>query len=195
MRIGVFGGTFDPPHNGHLAVAEACLRELALDEILFLPTNQNPLKKRDRSTPAKVRLQMLRRILKDKGRMAISDMDITRGGKSYAVDTMEELQVARPADYWFIMGTDAARMLPQWKNPERLLRLCRIAIVTRPTVAESEILIRMPAEWKSHIDVVRMPAVDVSSSLIRDRFAAGREVSLLLPRSVEEFVRENKLYV
>jgi nicotinate-nucleotide adenylyltransferase len=194
MKIGILGGTFDPPHNGHLAVAEACLKELELDEIMFLPANQNPIKPANSTTAAKARLQMVRRLIEGQDRMSVSDMEITRGGKSYAVDSLEELQVAQPAEYWFIVGTDAAKSLPKWKNPNRLVKLCRIAIVTRPTTTESEILVRLPTLWKSDIDFVRMTPVDISSTLIRDNIAKGRDISRLTPKAVEDYVRENKLY-
>src|ERR1700722_59500 len=107
MRIGVLGGTFDPPHLGHLALARAALRQLELDEVLFLPANRNPLKTGKGGTPAKHRLAMIDLMLKNEPTMAYSDMEITRGGPSYAVDTLNELHAVRPAEYWFLMGADS----------------------------------------------------------------------------------------
>jgi len=194
MKIGVLGGTFDPPHNGHIAIADACLAQLSLDEIIFLPSNLNPLKFREIVTPAPIRVRMLQKLLAGHPNFAISDMDVTRGGKSYAVDSLAELHMVRPADYWFVMGTDAVKLLPQWKSPARLLKLCRVAMVTRPPLNENEILARLPHDFAPHIDPVHIPPIDISSTMIRDRIHEKRDVSALVPAAVMSFIRENKLY-
>ncbi len=194
MRRGVLGGTFDPPHLGHLAVAGACLKELQLDEVLFLPANRNPLKEREVISPAKVRMEMVRRAIGGHDKFALSDMDVTRGGNSYAVDTLTELQMVDPGEYWFILGSDAVRNLPQWKAPARLLKLSRIAVVSRPSFAESLVLRRLPPEIRSGIDLVPMEPVDVSATQVRERVKEGRDVSSMVPQTVLNYIRENRLY-
>src|SRR3954471_14443433 len=106
MRIGILGGTFDPPHSAHLALAHKALDELRLDEVMFLPVNRNPLKK-IKMSPAKDRLEMVKLAIRDEPNFSVSDIEIARGGPSYAIDTMNELTYARPAEYWFILGSDA----------------------------------------------------------------------------------------
>ena len=195
MRIGILGGTFDPPHKGHLAVAETCLRELNLDEVLFLPASRNPLKDKEETSPNRARLEMVKLAIAGHAGFALSDMDITRGGRSYAVDTLSELHMVRQADYWFILGADAAKLLPQWKQPERLVRLCRIALVARPALqGEPDILRKFPPFLAQAVDVVRMEPVDISATTIRERIEEKRDVSSMVPAPVLDYIRANRLY-
>ena len=194
MRVGILGGSFDPPHTGHLALASAAQEQLELDEVLFLPANQNPLKTRRANASSKHRLAMIQRLVAGKPGLAVSDMEITRGGVSYTVDTIGELLMVQPADYWFLMGADALRALPDWKNPQRLLRLCRLGVAVRPPMTEIDVLGRVPADYKDRVDLVRMPPMDVSSTGIRERLARGQNVSPWLSPEVSRYIQENRLY-
>lgn len=194
MRIGVLGGSFDPPHTGHLALAKAAREHLQLDEVLFLPANQNPLKTRRSYANAKQRLAMVQRLVQGQPGLAVSDMEITRGGVSYTVDTIGELLMVQPADYWFLMGADALKALPQWKSPARLLRLCRLGVAVRPPVTESDVLARVPPDFRAKVDVVKMTPLDVSSTEIRARLAKGQNVSPWLAPEVLRYIGENGLY-
>lgn len=194
MKIGVFGGTFDPPHLGHLSLARACMAQLELDEILFLPANRNPLKARKVVTPAEDRFAMVARLIEQEPNMAVSDMEITRGGVSYTVDTLGELQMVRPAEYWFLMGADALKALPNWKNPHRLLRLCRVGVVVRPPLTDADVLMKLPEEFKDKVDLVHMDPVDVSSTDLRDRLGRSQNVSPWVPGGVQRYIQDKKLY-
>ncbi|HWD41022.1 MAG TPA: nicotinate-nucleotide adenylyltransferase [Fimbriimonas sp.] len=194
MKIGILGGTFDPPHDGHLAIARAAIEQLELDEVIFLPANQNPLKNRGHQTPAKARMEMVRRLVENEPNVAMSDIEITRGGKSYAVDTLSELQMAQPAEYWFLMGADTVKELTLWKAPQRLVKLCRLGVVSRPPHTDADVIKRLPPELAAAIDIIKMPTMPVSSTEIRDRLAQKRDVSALLPGRVLTYIRENKLY-
>jgi len=194
MRIGIFGGTFDPPHNGHLALAEAAKEALQLDEIIFMPAFQNPLKTGGRTTPAKHRLEMVKRLVAGKPGMAVSDLEVSRRGPSYAVDTLTELQHVSPGDYWFILGADALKTLPEWKQPQRLIKLCRIAVAVRLPQDPQEIVGRYPAEFRDAIDVVEMKPIDLSASDLRDKLARGQSISLWVPKPVIQYIEEHKLY-
>ena len=110
MKTGVLGGTFDPPHYGHLELAKAAKAQLGLDEVMFVPANRNPLKTR-KTASAKHRLRMVELEIEDEEGLSVSDIEITRGGPSYAVDTLEELKMVRPGEYWFIVGADALETL------------------------------------------------------------------------------------
>jgi len=194
MRIGILGGTFDPPHKGHLALAKAAVEALHLDEVIFLPANRNPLKSRKVQTPAKHRLGMISQLIKHEENMSYSDMEITRGGSSYTVDTLGELHMVRPAEYWFLMGADSLRGIDDWKNPIRLMKLCRLAVAVRPPLIVADVLVKLPEEYKGKVDIIQMPAMDVSSTQIRDRIQRGQNVSPWITPEVLQYIHTHKLY-
>lgn len=193
MRIGILGGTFDPPHIAHLALAHAAIEQLDLEEVIFMPVAKNPLKHKAMASP-KQRLAMTSLLIEGEPKLAVSDLEISRGGQSYAVDTLEELQAAQPAEYWFIVGADALKDLAQWKNPERLLRLCRIAAALRPPFSETQMVARIPEEFRDRVDFVTMPPMEVASFDIRDRLAREKPVKPMIPDSVLDYIRQNNLY-
>jgi nicotinate-nucleotide adenylyltransferase len=194
MRIGVFGGTFDPPHFGHMALAEATQTALELDEVVWMPAFQNPLKQKGGSSPAKARLEMVRLAVANRPSMAVSDAEISRRGPSYAVDTISELQYLQPADYWFIVGADSLKTIGKWKQPERLLKLCRIAAAVRPPVNATEALLLLHPDLRPSIDLVEMKPLDVSATEIRDNVSNGRPIDRWVDKSVIRYIQENKLY-
>ena len=195
MRIGLFGGTFDPPHLGHLRLAQAALEALELDEVVFLPAARNPLKTARPSSAPQHRLAMVRALLEDQPKMSVSDIEITRGGKSYTIDTVDEFVFARQADYWFLMGADALVNLPQWKSPERLVRQCRLAVVVRPPMIRFDIEAKLPEFAKGRTDIIEMPPQDISSTDLRDRIVRGGATAPWLDPKVLRYIREHKLYV
>ncbi len=194
MRIGILGGTFDPPHNGHLQLAKAALSELQLDEVIFLPANRNPLKTGRIQASSKHRLGMVERLIKSEPQMSYSDMEITRGGSSFTVDTIGELQMVRPAEYWFLMGADTLRNIGEWKNPIRLMKLCRLGVAVRPPILVDDVLAKVPEEFKGKVDIIEMPPTDISSTHIRDRVFQGQNVSSWTPKEVLQYIQANKLY-
>ena len=171
MKIGVLGGTFDPPHIGHVAIAKAAMASFGLDEVLFMPASRNPLKKAPKGTPARHRLEMVKLLIQDEEKMAVSDLEVTRGGVSYSVDTMAELQMVQPAEYWFLLGSDALLNIATWKQPERLVRLCKLGLVARGTRVMEDVLLRVPPSLKDHVAVIEVPLIDVSSSDLRNKMA------------------------
>ena len=195
MRIGIFGGTFDPPHNGHLALARACIKGLALDELLFVPAAQNPLKSSSPRASADDRLTMLGLLVAGEPSMGVVDLEIQKGGPSYSVDTVGDLQMVQPADYWFLMGADALKGLGEWKNPQKLLRLCRLGVVLRPSQADADVVSRFDEAYRSRIDLVRMPPVDVSSTEIRNRLDRGQTITPYVPQAVLAYIEEKELYL
>jgi len=194
MKIGILGGTFDPPHAGHMSLARAAKSALELDEIIWMPANNNPLKQKGKSSPAKHRLEMVRLFVESEAGMAVSDIEITRGGQSYAVDTMSELQYLRPADYWFVVGADSLRTIVKWKQPERLLRLCRLAAAVRPPVNATEALLLVPPQLRQAIDLVEMNPLDVSATEIRSLVGRGQSIERWVAKPVIKYIQENKLY-
>lgn len=195
MRIGILGGTFDPPHNGHLGFAEAALETLQLDEVLFIPANRNPLKTERRQASAKDRLAMVQLMAEGKPNMAVSDIEIARGGPSYAVETLDELQFVRPAEYWFLVGADAVKHLESWKNPERLVRLCRLGVALRTPETQEDVLSRLKPGFADKIDFIPMKPIDVSSTEVRLRLGRKQSVTPWLDPAVLNYIHDHKLYV
>lgn len=193
MKVGVFGGTFDPPHNGHLALAQSAIDHLKLDEVIFVPNSKNPLKV-GATASGQQRIELLKRLIQDVPRMGVCDLEIQRGGRSFSVDTLAELTYAQAAEYWFLMGFDALIELENWKQPQRLLRMCRLGVTLRPPHTEVDILARAPEFAKSLIDFVPMDPLEVSSTEIRERIAMKRSIAKFMPPAEVGYIQENKLY-
>jgi len=194
MKIGVFGGTFDPPHLGHLMIAEAAVKALGLDEVVFVPANRNPLKHGRSLASGKHRLEMTRLLVEGEGPYVVSDIDLTRGGPTYSVDTLSELQTAYPGDYWFIVGSDALLTLPGWRHTERLIKLCRIACILRAPHRQEDALRPLPESIRHVVDFVEMPSTPISSTAIRESLEdKGQAYSWLKP-SVLKYIEDQGLY-
>ena len=194
MKIGILGGTFDPPHFGHLKLAQAAIEQLGLDEVILLPANNNPFKRDRRATKAQQRAEMTQLLQKKDPKLSFSDMEITRGGVSYTVDTLGELQMVHPGEYWFIMGADAVKGFEEWKNPQRILRLCRLAVALRPPMTKDDLEGHIPEDFREKIDMIEMAPTDESSSVIRDRVQRGLPVQSMTTPEITDYIRNNKLY-
>lgn len=193
MRIGILGGSFDPPHEGHIALAQAAREQLELDEVVLVPAFRNPLKTR-RSADARHRLRMTELAAEGEPGLSVSNIEISRGGRSYAVETVEELQYANPGDYWFILGSDALKGIMSWKDPARLVRHARLAVVERRGDALDSVLASLPMEIVAQADRITMPPKAVSSTQVRDDLRRGASVELWLKPEVSEYIKENDLY-
>jgi len=186
MRLGLFGGSFNPIHHGHLIAATRAAEAVKLDRILFIPTAVSPLKNGRELAPTPARWSMLRLALKGNASFEACDLEIRRGGVSYTVDTLRELKRRTAARLYWILGADAARLLPRWRSIDEVRRLASFVFVTRPGD-------RLPPKMpKDH--VVKAPLLEISSSEIRDRVRQGLSVRYLLPDSVEKYVRRKGLY-
>jgi nicotinate-nucleotide adenylyltransferase len=198
MKIGVLGGTFDPVHLGHLKAAEAVAAYLGLDETLFMPAGQPWVKAGTRITPAAHRVAMLRLALEDNPLFRLSTMEIDRLGPTYTVDTITELkgQLDTAAELYFIMGWDNLAQLPRWREPSRLITLCRIVAVRRvdfpePDLAKLEIAIPGLA---ARVILLHEPRIDVNASKIRQRLAGGETITGMVPETVGEYIAAHGLY-
>jgi nicotinate-nucleotide adenylyltransferase len=194
LKTGLLGGTFDPPHDGHTALAQAARRGLGLDEVLLVPAFQNPLKEARPKASARDRLRMCSLAVADEEGLAVCDVEIVRRGFSYTVDTLDDLANVRPAEYWLILGVDALRGFPRWKQPAKILRLCRLAVAAREGESVDEAIRGWDPDWRARVDTVPMPNVPVSSSKIRDELARGRDFDLPLSPGVLAYIRENGIY-
>jgi nicotinate-nucleotide adenylyltransferase len=193
MKYGLLGGTFDPPHIGHLHIARAAQEQLGLDEVIWIPANRNPMKYMKRTDP-RMRLEMCKLAIEGEEHMAVSDVETTRGGDSYLVETLEELKAVMPGDYWFILGLDALAGFDQWKEPERILQLCRLAVFARPGTDLETTLARLGPGLSGHIDLVETAPKSVSSSNIRDMAVRREDFTHLVAPKVHDYILRNGLY-
>ena len=194
--LGILGGTFNPPHVAHLVCARAALEQLGLDRVALLPVAAPPHKPLPDDPGPEVRLELCRRAAAGDEGLEVSDIEVRRGGASYTVATLEELHAKRPEDeLTFIAGGDMAASLPEWREPERVLELARFAVAEREG-AEREEIERLTAGLRGHERIVffDMPRLDVSSSDVRARVAAGRPIDDLVPPAVAAYIDEHQLY-
>jgi len=197
-RVGVLGGTFDPPHIGHLWLATLAADELGLDRVLFVPAAHPPHKRRRRVTAAAHRLLMTRLAIATNPRFELSGIEMERPGPSYTVDTMEELQrvYGGSASMFLVMAVDSLTQIDSWREPERILAMAEWAVGPRPGSAAPS------ADWlherfgasASRIHLLDGPGLAVSATQIRERVAAGRAIRYLVPRAVEELILDQRLY-
>lgn len=197
-RIGILGGTFDPIHYGHLAIADAAWDALTLERVILIPAGR-PWLKADRSvTDAAHRLAMARLAVGGRRRFEVSSIETDRPGPTYTVDTLAELrrELGDDATLHLILGMDSVRELRRWRQPERLFDLCHIAAVSRPgarDVSPDEFAREFPASV-GRLSVVRGPMLDISATDIRRRTAEGASIAELVPPAVERYIVENGLY-
>lgn len=190
MKIGLFGGTFDPVHLGHLLVARAALEELGLTRLFFIPAAQSPFKAGAPPAPAPLRLQMLRLALAGETACEIDDFEIKRGGMSYTVATLRHYAQMFPgAELFYLIGSDQAALLPEWREPGELARLAEFIVVPRPGEAPAAV----PGPFRGR--ALRGFPVAISSSEIRSRVKAGLPIRHLTPDPVAEAIGNNHLYL
>ena len=198
QRTGILGGSFNPPHNGHLAMADAALDRAHLDRVLFIPAATPPHKLNLRDmAPAPDRLAMLRAALSDRPRCAIWEGELHRGGVSYTIDTVRSLRTEFPADSLvLIIGGDTLRELHTWREIDRLLELVEVATLVRPGVPAEAMRPALPALWQDRLLAGVVPAepVDASSTEIRRRVAVGEAIASLVPAAVDAYIRNHGLY-
>lgn len=195
MRMGLFGGTFDPIHNGHLLVAEKVLSLLNLSRVLFIPTGKSPHKKDHDMASKNHRRNMLALALKDHPFFALCDIEIKSPEVSYTVDTISALKKLYPEDeFFFIIGTDAFSRLSEWKEPERLLALCHFCVVPRIGTPFSRLPTLPALQGKMQVTCLAMPKIRVSASEIRKRIREEKNVDVLLPKTVISYIMKAGVY-
>lgn len=198
MRVGVFGGTFDPIHLGHLAVARSIHSTLHLDKVVFVPAGQPWLKAGTPVSPVKDRVEMVRLAIARRKAFQLSTIEADRPGPSYSVDTMEILlkQSGRGSALFFLLGSDALMDIRKWKEPQRLIQLCRLVAFARPGfgLPTTEALEAAVPGISQRVGFVEVPQVDIRATDIRRRIAEGRSIQRLVPRAVERYILEYGLY-
>jgi nicotinate-nucleotide adenylyltransferase len=206
MRLGIYGGTFDPVHYGHLLLAESCREQRALDAVWFLPAAVPPHKRQRELAPAEQRVEMLELAIAGHSAFSVCRLEVDRGGVCYTVDTLAELKQHDPnRELFFLMGADSLRDLPTWKEPARLCELAQLVIVQRSLVGGDpdasqidlsalEGILSAKARERIQANLVNMPRIDLSSSDIRASVAAGRSIRYQTPRAAEKYIETHGLY-
>lgn len=200
MRLGLFGGTFDPVHYGHLLLAEYCREQCRLDEVWFLPAATPPHKQTRQLAPAAARIDMLALAIGGHESFSVRTIEIERGGVSYTVDTLAELRAGdKERELFFLMGADSLIDLPTWREPARICELAIPVVVRRPGASPPDFSLLAAlvsrgrlAEIEAH--TVEMPPIGLSSSEIRRRVATGRSIRYQTPRAVEKYIEAQGLY-
>ncbi|NJM05076.1 nicotinate (nicotinamide) nucleotide adenylyltransferase [Candidatus Gracilibacteria bacterium] len=198
QRIGVYGGSFDPIHFGHLAIVEEARWALDLDEVLVVPAAQQPLKSSKVGASATQRLAMVQLACANNSRLRPSDIELRRPPPSYTVDTLAELRGSLPTttELYFILGADALRDLKRWREPQRIVGLARIAVLARPgvTLDLAALETELPGLYKK-LTQIDGPLLDISSTILRTRIAAGQPIRYQTPDAVCAYIAEQQLYV
>ena len=204
MRIGVFGGSFDPVHLGHLIAAECCREQARLDRVIFMPAAVPPHKQDRRLTPADDRVQMLRLAVGGHEAFTISTREIDRGGVSFTVDTLAQLRETHPAEELFLLlGPDAIVEFPTWREPARILQLAQPLVMVREVLddtntfaSDAQLAGLMGREQLAAVlaAAVRLPAIGIRASDLRTAVAACRSIRFRTPRAVEAFITAHGLY-
>jgi nicotinate-nucleotide adenylyltransferase len=213
MRIGLFGGTFDPIHWGHLRSAEEVREAFSLDRVIFIPASIPPHKKRRPTTSAEDRLQMVRLAIAGNPRFALSTVELSRPGKSYSIDTIRTFtkkQSVKDALY-FLLGLDAFREIGSWKDVEEIFPLCHFIVTSRPGSGDTLSLKTIPVAVRGgfcydshkeiyrhkggkHLYFIKLTDLGISASEIRKRLAKGKSIRYLVPPKVESYIEKKSLY-
>jgi nicotinate-nucleotide adenylyltransferase len=195
VRLGLLGGTFNPPHIGHLVCALQGLFELELDRVLLVPVNEPPHKGVEADPGVEHRVELCRRAVQGEERIEVSLIEAEIPGPSYTVDTLRRLHERCPGDdLTFIVGGDMALSLPAWREPEAILELALLGVAEREGVRRTDIAERLSALGADRVRFFDMPRLDISSSLIRRMVAAGRPIRYLVPDGVAAYIEEAGLY-
>lgn len=201
-RVGVFGGTFDPPHLGHLAAAEWARDQLELDRVVFVPAGTPPHKRDHSRSGAAARLAMTRLAVRGQAGFAVSDLEIRRRGPSFTVDTLRALAARDPRARWFlILGEDNLAEFDSWREPETILELATVVVALRPRALSNARVARHRVSGALRgrsrtgaVVTLDNPGIDLSSSAIRARARRGRSIRYLVPAAVDRYITRTKLY-
>ena len=196
MRIGVFGGSFDPIHYGHLRMAVEAQEQARLDRVIFVPNQVSPFKVGQTETPGEIRAEMVRWAIVDNPRFVLSRVEVERPGPSFTVDTLRAIQqeVGAEHELFLLVGSDTLQGFPGWRDPEAILQMARFLVVVRPGASWEDALAALPPAWHERIGWVEMPLTGVSSTDIRERCQTRKSVNYLVPPVVVQCIFQHNLY-
>ncbi len=192
-KIGLFGGTFDPIHTGHLIVGELIRDSLRLDRIIFIPAKKHPFKDNKLIADQTHRLKMIQLAIRDNSYLATSDIELRSEQVSYTVNTIQAIKQGYPADkveIYFLMGMDNLNQLHLWREPGTLIKICKIVVFSRPGFEPAQ----GARKFLPHIQIIQIPLLEISSTQIRNRIKHGQTIRYLVPPAVESYILKNRLY-
>lgn len=194
MNICLFGGTFDPPHIGHLIIAESILSDLDIDKIIFIPSSIPPHKPLHSYSSASSRVEMLQISIKGTPAFQISDIELNRPGASYSVDTIKQIKSQMSLskeELYFVIGSDSLVEFQTWKNPHEILSLAQVIIAPRPSFTKDMV----KPEFLEQVQFLDTPQIDISSSMIRERVREKKSIRYYVIPEVLEYIQEKRLYI
>ncbi len=195
MKIGIMGGTFNPIHNGHLAIASYAAEELGLDKVLFM-TGAVPPHKNNEIADVSVRHEMVCRAIEKYKKFYPCAYEIEKGGVSYTVETLRYLKKEYPDDgLYFIMGADSLNDFGKWYKPEEIVKYCTLAVYPRTGVDTEFSADRVRSEYGGEVKIINAPILEISSTEIRSRIKNGQDIDFFVPCEVSYIIKEDKLYV
>lgn len=189
-KIGILGGTFDPPHLGHLIAAQEVQEKLKLDRIFFIPASLPPHKKKVKISRAIHRLKMVQLATQDNRNFKVLDLELKREGHSYTVDTLKALRKKYPqAQFFLILGLDNLNHIHTWKKPEEIFKLSKAVFITRPGFT-----LNKTSKWLSYSKLLEVREIDISSTDIRERIKKSKSIRYMVPEKVLQYIKKHKLY-
>lgn len=194
MKKCIFGGTFDPPHIGHLLIAQTICEAENFDRIIFVPAFKNPHKTRDVTSSVEHRIEMLESAVEGNPHFEISDVEIKRGGISYSIDTIryiKESQGLERDELYFLIGSDILKNFPKWNQPQAILEECRVIVAIRPGFNPSKV----PNWILSNLQFANIPRFELSSTQIRKRWREDKTIRYMVTQPVWEFINKHSLYL
>ena len=194
MKVCLFGGTFDPPHLGHLIIAQTIFEAENFDQIVFVPAYQPPHKNGMKISPVDQRLEMLNIAIKENPNFIISDLEIERKGLSYSIDTIMDYKKQNNLnsnELFYLMGSDSLRQFKKWKNPKMIIDESRVIVAIRPGFRPSDI----PNWILAKIQFASIPRIEISSTTIRERWISDKTIRYMVTESVWQYINKNKLYL
>jgi nicotinate-nucleotide adenylyltransferase len=196
VRTGLLGGTFNPPHLGHLVCGQEAYLQLGLDRVLVVPAHVPPHKEVDDEPGVEHRLELCRLAIAGDDRFAICELEVNRSGTSFTVDTLEELHSQMPdSELFLIVGADVAVGFSGWKGPSRILSLAHVAVAQRPGTDHAEVQNALePLSGGGRVRFFDMPEIGISSTMLRDRVRAGQSTRYLMPERVRHYIDQHGLY-
>ena len=201
MRVGIFGGSFDPIHQGHLILAEQCRQQAELDQVLFIPNAQSPHKQNGACASDRQRVEMVDLAIGGNPAFLRSSIEIERGGVSYTVDTLKQLADENPEnELFFLMGADSLNSFDTWKDPAEILQLATPLVVPRPGQGEVDLKKLAPLTDEKKLATIEQltidsPLIEISSSNIRQQIQSGKSIRYQTSRAVEKYIETQKIYL
>ncbi len=198
-KIGIMGGTFDPPHFGHFVIAQAALEQLELDKVVFIPNGKIVYKDTPGEAQSRHRFNMLRTVIESNPDFELSDIEISRAGTCYTADTLTQLKRGeyKDAELYFLVGADSLDYMEKWYRPDVIFDLCTVAAAERPGFEKSDIdkkISELTKAFGAKIEKISIPLIGVSSTMLRQKLAAGESIRYLTHDSVIEYIKRYDLY-